>query len=193
MKKNVKRLTFATLSIVLILLLLTACGDSSAPELNPEPPPVETPAPSPEPIEPDPAPLPIEDNRLGVNLNDLVNSCPSTSRTYEGDLFSCNLDNLVMFTIVGDVSNPEKFGVLFYASAYNDYQNEQVAQILNMMNAKFFTNYIGTTKDIILEATQSVLSDGEKRYLYRDGYNIELYGNPAQDGGGSVAAYYITK
>jgi len=191
MKKSLAKISLVTLSIFLTLLLVTACGSSDTSDPAPENPPVESPAPTPDP-EPT-EPLPTEDNGLGVNLYDLVNSCPSESLNYEGTLTNCNLDNLVMFTIVGEINNPEKFGVLFYASAYNDYQNEQVAEVLNALNARFFTDSISVTQGIILEATQSVLNNGERRYLYIDGYKVEIYGSPAQDGGGSVASYFITK
>jgi hypothetical protein len=190
---NKKRITakksIILLVILTVLLLLSACDEVEQTTNNSENTPIETP--TPKSIEPE-TPT-IEDNRLGINLYDLVNSCPSESLTYEGNLTNCNLDNLVMFTIVGEIDNPDKFGVLFYASAYNDYQNEQVAEVLNAINSKFFSNYNSTTKDIILEATQSVLNNGEKQYLYRDSYQVQITGSPAQDGGGSIASYYITK
>jgi hypothetical protein len=194
MSKNLKRFALVTLSIAFMLLLLTACGGSESPVETTETPAVESLTQSPKnQTEPESVPLPVEDNRLGVDLSDVVNSCPSGSLSYDGDITLCNLDNLIAFSVVGNPNNPEKFGVLFYASAYDNYQNEQVVKVLNMLNSNFFTNSIITTQDIILEATQSVLNNGETRYLSRDGYQIQLYADPSEDGGGSVAAYYVTK
>ncbi len=199
MKKYLAKASLVILSVILMLLIVTACGESESPVETTETPSVEKPAtPNPEqtePTEPEPEPLPepepVIDNGLRVDVSDMFVNCPSSSLTYDGDLTNCNLDDLVMFSAKGDTSNPEKFGVMFYASKDNNYQNQQVAKVLNAINNKFFYDGESVTMEILSKSLDSIYSGFTTEHLSVGNYDIQINTSAAQDGG--IIYYFITK
>lgn len=192
MKKNLARFTIVTLSIILALLLLAACGGSNNPEPTPEPTPIESTEPTPEPAEPEPLPEPVIDNGIG-DLSRIVNACPSEVKEYGSNHVSCNLGNVLYFIVEGDVSNADSLIVSFYASSTNDYQNEAVMKALVETNKEIFYNSQSVTTEILGAGLESVYDGFSEKYLSIQGYNILVKSAPATDGGGGIVTYKITK